>query len=123
MRSVVSPAVKKARFIQAIKATGGELRRVAAFLDLGVKDAYDQLRRLGLHRSLKKERGKAQGWKDKLREELCPMDPMIDELMTAYAGMSANEVLADMQESGAEQLFADPWMVANYLAHVASSAA
>lgn len=123
MRSVVDPVKKKAKFARAIKATGGELRRVAVLLDLDVQDAYDQIRRLGLHRSLKKERGKVQGWKDKSRQELCPMDPMIEELKAAYVGMSAEQVLADMQESGADMMFADPWMVASYIAHLASSAA
>jgi hypothetical protein len=50
------------------------------------------------------------------------MDEMISMLIAAYQGMTAGEVHADMQESGADQMFADSWMVANYLAHVASSA-
>lgn len=123
MRSVVDPAKKKATFARAIKATGGELRRVAALLDLDGQDAYAEIRRLGLHRSLKKERGKVQGWKDKSRQELCPMDPMLEDLKAAYKGMNANQVLADMQEIGADTMFADPWMVASYIAHLASSAA
>lgn len=122
MRSVVDPE-KKAKFARAIKAMGGDLRRVAALLDLDVQDAYDQARRLGLHRLLRKERGKMQGWKDKSRQELCPMEPMIDELKIAYTGMSTEEVLMDMQESGADTMFADSWMVANYIVHLASSAA
>lgn len=122
MRSVVDPAKKKAKFARAIKATGGELRRVAALLDLDVQGAYAEIRRLGLHRSLKSERGKVQGWKDKARQELFPMESMINELKAAYKGMNANQVLADMQESGSDTMFVDPWMVANYIVHLASSA-
>jgi hypothetical protein len=35
--------------------------------------------------------------------------------------MTAEEIFADMQTQGAEALFVDPWMVANYLAHLASA--
>lgn len=48
------------------------------------------------------------------------MDLMIQSMAEAYQGMSAEEILGDMQAQGADQMFADPWMVASYLAHLAS---
>lgn len=49
------------------------------------------------------------------------MDPMIQSMTEAYQGMSAEEILGDMQAQGADQMFADPWMVASYIAHLASA--
>lgn len=48
------------------------------------------------------------------------MDLMIQSMAEAYQGMSAEEILGDMQAQGADQMFSDPWLVANYLAHLAS---
>ncbi len=49
------------------------------------------------------------------------MEPMIQSIAEAYQGMSAEEILGDMQAQGADQMFADPWMVASYIAHLASA--
>lgn len=48
------------------------------------------------------------------------MDQMIQSMASAYQGMSAEEILGDMQVQGADQMFVDPWMVASYIAHLAS---
>jgi hypothetical protein len=49
------------------------------------------------------------------------MDQQIQAMAMAYQGMAAEEIFADMQAQGAEALFVDAWMVANYLAHLASA--
>lgn len=49
------------------------------------------------------------------------MDSMIQSMAESYQGMSAEEILGDMQAQGADQMFSDPWMVASYLAHLASA--
>jgi hypothetical protein len=47
------------------------------------------------------------------------MNQIVQQMAETYAGMSAEEILADMQASGAHEQFADPWLVASYLAHLA----
>lgn len=48
------------------------------------------------------------------------MNEILQEMVAAYAGQSAEEIHADMVSAGADNLFADPWLTANYLAHLAS---
>lgn len=47
------------------------------------------------------------------------MNETLLQMVEAYAGMSAEEILTDMQTVGAHEQFADPWLVASYLAHLA----
>jgi len=49
------------------------------------------------------------------------MDQQIQAMAAAYQGMTADEIFADMQAQGADGLFVDAWMVANYIAHLASA--
>lgn len=49
------------------------------------------------------------------------MEQQIQAMVTAYQGMAAEEIFADMQAQGADGLFVDAWTVANYLAHLASA--
>ena len=49
------------------------------------------------------------------------MEQQIQAMTAAYQGMKAEEIFADMQAQGAEALFVDAWMVANYIAHLASA--
>ena len=46
------------------------------------------------------------------------MSEILQEMATAYAGKSAEEIFADMQGTGATDQFADPWLVASYLSHL-----
>lgn len=48
------------------------------------------------------------------------MSEILSQMVDAYAGMSAGDIHADMVAAGADSLFADPWLVASYLAHLGS---
>lgn len=46
------------------------------------------------------------------------MNEILPQMVEAYAGMSAEDIFADMQASGATEIMADPWLVASFLAHL-----
>lgn len=48
------------------------------------------------------------------------MSEILPQLVEAYAGQTAEEIHADMVATGADSMFADPWLVASFIAYQAS---
>lgn len=47
-------------------------------------------------------------------------EELIQMLTEAYQGMSAEDIHTDMVSTGAADMFADPWLVASFVAYKAS---